>query len=193
MTLTRMFDAAFPPETAPPNCGAVLGYIGRAGDATRVWTLADWQRFASLRQLPCWVPDFANDPRDEARAACGVARTFGWADHLPAELTRAIVFDFELLAGAERAWWAECSDEIHVQGFAGIAYGSESTVFELAASWVFLAAWNGQPVMLGEGQTVVAHQYAAGVRFGGTQIDLSVISPWLLERCGTGPRKLVSR
>ena len=194
MTLTRMFDAAVPPDVAPGGCSAVLGYTGRPGFTPHVWTAAEWNRFEHLRMLPAWVPNLSNPPGEEAVAACDAAAALGWErgwnGALPPTETRAIVFDFELTGTqAAREWWAACSDDIHSGGFVGVAYGSESTVFELAASWVFLAAWDGFPA-LGEGQTVVAHQYNDDVLQGdGAKVDFSVMSPWLYARCGRGPRR----
>src|SRR5271163_4123547 len=61
MILAHCFDAEFPPTVAPPHCTAVLGYIG-GPLAARVWTLEEWDRFAGLRQFPCYVPEEAVDP-----------------------------------------------------------------------------------------------------------------------------------
>ncbi len=189
MSLTQVFDAAVPPATAPAGCGAVAGYTGRRGFTPHVWTPAEWNRFTGLGMLPIWVPDLTQHPHEEAAAMCNTAGALGWTPHLPAAETRAIIVDFETASGeTDRRWWAQCSDAIHVNGFAGVAYGSESTVFDLAASWVWLAAWDGHPA-LGQGQTVVAHQYQAGVPSGGSTVDFSVMSPWLAARCGRGPRR----
>lgn len=188
MTLVRAFDAAVPPHAAPPGCAIAMGYLGRPGFTPHVWTAPEWNRFTALGLLPFWVPDLTVDPRHEARLADTAAKALGWEsalDHpIPAGETRAIIFDFETASSPrDAAWWAEASDQLHVDGFVGVAYGSESTVFTLAASWVHLAAWDGLQ-QLGEGQTVVAHQYQSEA-----DVDFSVVSPWLAARCSRGPRR----
>jgi hypothetical protein len=181
--LAYMFDAASPPAEAPPGMAAVLGYIG-GGRATNIWTLAQWQPFARLRQFPAWVPDFAAEqPIQSAIDASTAACKLGWASFQPDR--RAIVCDLETLT--ERAWYASFAAETEQQGFTAVAYGSLSTVLDNAAAQVIVAAWPG-PEQWIPGQTIHGHQYAAGISFGGTQVDYSVIDSWLLDRGGQGPR-----
>ncbi len=180
--IAKVFDAAYPPQSAPPGCAGVLGYIGGAR-ATRVWTVAEWQRFGHLRQYPCWVPRVGDDPAAEAHGAVAAALRLGWAAH--EQFTRVIVGDLE--TGIDAAWWAAFADEVDAAGFAAVAYGSLSTVLLNAAVDVWAASWDDLPELL-PGQTIRAKQDQAAVPFGGTQIDLSVIDEWLLARGGIGPR-----
>src|SRR5271170_269817 len=96
MTLAHCFDAEFPPATAPPHCAAVLGYIG-GPLAARVWTLEEWDRFAHLRQFPCYVPEVGSDPHGQAAEAVALMRARGWRH------TRAVVADLE--EAVDPAWW----------------------------------------------------------------------------------------
>jgi hypothetical protein len=184
MSLHRVFDAAYPPEQAPPGCGSVLGYIG--GDrATHVWTPAEWRQFASLRQFPAYVPNFATqDPAEAAADACQRMRDLGWAPFM-APGRRALVCDLETLQ--ERAWYQVFAAHVMNAGFEAVAYGSESTIFETAAADVIVAGWDGNAQLV-PGQTVHGHQYQANVAFGGTTVDFSVVDDWLWARGGVGPR-----
>lgn len=181
MTLYRCFDAATPPAIAPPGCTAVLGYIGREHYTPHIWTLEEWGRFDLIRQFPAWVPDLAEAPVIEASAAAAAARSLGWAPYQGNR--RAVVFDFETAdTAADRGWWAACAFELKRQGFAGVLYGSLSTVLANAASYVWAAAWDNSATLL-PGQTIVAHQYQdAG------SVDYSVMGQWLFDRGGRGPR-----
>jgi len=186
--ISRMFDASRPPSTAPTGFQAVLGYVGKPGFTPHVWTPEEWQPFAHLRQFPCYVPDLAAAPNGEALAAVAAVKALGWAAHMPD--VRAIVFDFETAEGPyDRAWWETCAATVGEDGFCGVPYGSLSTIFELAASDVIVAAWdnNGQ---LEPGQTAHGHQYLAGVPYQNTQIDYSVIDEWLFARGGRGARRI---
>ena len=178
MTLYRCFDAAFPPATAPPGCSAVLGYIGRNGYTPHVWTLPEWDRFAHLIQFPAYVPDPSENPKAAAVRATQAMRDLGWAPWQDAR--RVVVFDLETLILP--AWYQQAAAEVAQQGYAACAYGSESTILANAAADVWLAAWNGNPV-LEPGQTIHAHQYANAGPF-----DVSVVDDWLFARGGQGPR-----
>lgn len=181
--LHRVFDAAYPPAEAPPGCDSVLGYIG-GQRATNIWTLEEWERFGRLAQFPAYVPDFtAEDPHQAADRACRAMMQLGWAPGQPN--LRAVVCDLETLV--QRSWYSLFAAAVAGQGFTAVAYGSLSTVLENAASDVWAAAWDGSAVLL-PGQTVHAHQYQAGVSFGGTQVDYSVADDWLFARGGQGPR-----
>src|SRR5271165_1278544 len=174
MSLHRVFDAAYPPQTAPPGCDGVLGYIG-GGRAAHVWTLAEWQRFGTLRQFPAYVPDFnVQQPIPAAEDAAGRMKLAGWAPFQPDR--RVIVCDLETLI--ERGWYQQFAAEIEQQGFCAVAYGSESTIFETAAAEVWLAAWDGD-ALLPPGQTVHAHQYQGPTTFGGQwSVDFGSVDEW---------------
>lgn len=181
--LARVFDAAFPPQAAPPGCTGVLGYIG-GRRATNVWTLAEWDRFSHLVQFPAYVPDLTSESGiGAAIQACGLARDLGWAPFQPER--RVIVVDLE--TQVVRAWYASFAAEVEQQGFTAVAYGSLSTVLENAAAAVWAAGWDGRAVLLA-GQTIHAHQYTASNSFDKTSIDFSVIDEWLFDRGGQGPR-----
>jgi hypothetical protein len=178
MTLYKCFDAAFPPQSAPPGAQAVLGYLGRAGQTPHVWTMPEWDRFAHLRQYPAWVPDFGADPGAEAVQAVLAMLDHGWAPR-QAE-TRAIVCDLE--TSVHPGWYQAWADRIGTEGFVSVAYGSLSTVLENAAAHLWVAAWDSDP-HLEPGQTIHAHQYQSGPDW-----DLSVIDEWLWDRGGEGAR-----
>ena len=184
MTLTKCFDAAFPPAQAPDGCGAVLGYIGRPGPGRldrdeHPWTLEEWLRFGHIRQFPCWVTDFSKDPRASAADAVHLARALGWNSG------RAIVFDTEDLV--DRPWCVVFAAEIEGYYFTPVNYGSASVVARNGCGWLWLAKWDGDP-QLEDGQGVEAHQYVAGVTVPGGIVDFSVVSDDLLHHGGRGPR-----
>jgi hypothetical protein len=176
--LYKCFDAAFPPETAPPGAQAVLGYLGREGQTPHVWTLAEWQRFGQLRQFPAWLPDFAVPPATDAGAAVIAAMDLGWAPNQ--RRSRVIVCDLE--TSEEPAWYSIWAAGIIDRGFTPVAYGSLSAVLANAADDVWAADWNDVP-QLQPGQTIHGTQYAAG-----GAVDWSVIDSWLWDRAGEGPR-----
>lgn len=181
--LARIFDAAYPPATVPPGCTGVLGYVS-GQRATRIWTPSWWLPFAALRQFPAMVPNFTIEtPEQAALDAVDAVQVLGWAAHEPDE--RVILVDSETLV--EPGWYQRCAEIIGNEGFTPVDYGSESTILLNAAEDVWVAAWDGATV-LEPGQTIHAHQYAASVSFGGTQIDLSVADEWLMARGGIGPR-----
>lgn len=182
--ISRAFDAAYPPASTPPGCEVAMGYVGREGFTPHVWTTGEWDRFAALPQLPIWVPDLAADPAAEAEEAVKAVEKIGWASHQVAE--RVIIFDVETQTGL-RAWWQTIAREVYAMGFAPVMYGSLSTVLSNAAADLLVADWNDSPQLL-PGQTIHGHQYQAGVQFGGTQLDFSVIDEWLFARAGLGPR-----
>ena len=178
MSLHRVFDAARPPQTAPPGCDGVLGYIGGMR-AAHVWTLAEWQRFAGLVQFPAYVPNVSVEaPVEAAIAACTGAKAFGWAPWQQAK--RVIVCDLE--TEVVRGWYAQFAGECEQQGFTACAYGSLSTVLENAAADVWAASWNGSATLLA-GQTIHAHQFEAT-----SVVDFSAVDDWLFARGGQGPR-----
>lgn len=183
--LYRVIDAAWPPSSAPayPVAG-VLGYIG--GDqATHVWSPAEWQPFAGVRQFPAWICDTSRGPAAEAAAAAAAARALGWAAHLPDPGTRAIIGDMETAVAP--GWWAAYAAQMTAEGFTAVCYGSLSTVLGNAASDNWIAAWDSVAA-LQAGQTIHGDQYAAGVSYDGAQVDLSIVDDWLFQRGGLGAR-----
>jgi hypothetical protein len=178
MTLAHCFDAEFPPVTAPPHCVAVLGYIG-GPRAARVWDLEEWDRFAHLRQFPAYVPDMGADPVPQAIEAVALMRARGW------RRTRALVVDLE--TGADEDWWSRFAMRVRELDQFPVAYGSASIVFGNEATHYWVAAWDDVPE-LDQAPYVDATQYAAGVPWDGTRIDLSVVSDMLLRNGGEGRR-----
>jgi hypothetical protein len=183
MTLTKQFDAAYPPSSIPAGCGAVAGYIGRAGYTPHIWTPAQWQPFKGLYQVPIWVPDVNGNPAGEAADASATAAALGWAAHHPD--TRTIVFDLETTV--DPSWWRQLAVAVAGEGFQAVPYGSLSTVLGNGAAEVWTADWDGDFTLQG-GRSVEATQYQANVPFDGTDIDLSICSAWWTAHAGTGPR-----
>jgi hypothetical protein len=176
--LHRVFDAAYPPATAPPGVDAVLGYLG-GQRAAHTWTLPEWDRFRHLRQYPCYVPDTtAESPLTAAYRAAVAAKGLGWAPFQPDR--RVIICDLEtqIVPG----WYQQFAAELEQQGFTAAAYGSLSTILANAAAAVWVAAWDEMAQLL-SGQTLHAHQYAALAAW-----DLSVADDWMWSRAGQGPR-----
>jgi hypothetical protein len=174
MTLTRCFDAAYPPPTVPAGAGAVLGYIGRdhLDEDFHIWTPAEWRPFARLRQFPAWVCNTSKSPRDSASAAYAAMRQLGWRQH------RALVFDME--AVVDPPWVRAFEAETVALGPVPVAYESESVIGQNGATRVWAALWDGRPVLQGGWW---AKQYMSG---GG--LDWSVVSPELLANGGQGMR-----
>jgi hypothetical protein len=173
MTLTRCFDAAYPPSSVPAGAGAVLGYIGPDPAAVHVWTPTQWRPFSQLRQFPCWVVDYAQQPTQQARAMYAAMRKLGWRQH------RAVVYDME--AVVDRAYVRGLEAELDSLGPVGVAYESESVIGQNGATRVWAALWDGRPVL--NDPSWWAKQYMSG---GG--LDWSVVSPELLANGGQGMR-----
>lgn len=180
MTLYHCFDAAYPPKSPPRSCGAVLGYIG-GSRALHVWDHAEWLTVQHLRQYPCWVPDphGKSTPAQIGAAAVDRANELGWRS---SDGSRVIVIDLETFASP--TWWHECATAINRGGYYAVCYGSASTVGGNKASNVWAAHYDDSQSL--EGQH--AHQYAANVRVGNTEVDYSVLDEWLWARGGIGPR-----
>jgi hypothetical protein len=177
-----MFDAAFPPQSAPPGAQAVLGYVGGRGldRDTHAWTLAEWQRFADLRQFPAWACNTEVGPEESALVACQLAGTFGWHRNG----TRALVGDMETRVDAD--WWRRFAASTVTAGMVPVCYGSASTVAGNKPSRVFGADWNGDKAIPAGWD---AHQYEGNVPFGGTLIDWSALTPVMLRLGGEGKRR----
>jgi hypothetical protein len=178
MTLAHCFDAEFPPVTAPPHCTAVLGYIG-GPRAARVWDLEEWDRFAHLRQFPAYVPDTTGYPIEQAVDAVALMRARGW------RRTRALIADLE--TSADPDWWDLFASQVRSLEQLPVAYGSASTVFRNSAANYWVAQWDDIPE-LDQAPYVEATQYAAGIPWDGTRIDLSVMTDDLLRHGGEGRR-----
>jgi hypothetical protein len=177
-----MFDAAFPPQTAPPGAQAVLGYVGGRGldRDTHVWTLPEWQRFADLRQFPAWACSTEVGPEESALVACQLAGTFGWHRNG----TRALVGDMETRVDAD--WWRRFAASTVTAGMVPVCYGSASTVKGNKPARIFGAEWNNDPLIP---YGWLAHQYEGNVPFGGTLIDWSALTPEMLKLGGEGKRR----
>jgi hypothetical protein len=132
-SLARCFDAAFPPSMAPPECRAVLGYIG-GEHAAHPWTAGEWDRFGHLIQFPAFVPDMAKNPVAQAAEAVDLAAELGWREH------RAIICDTE--TAVDPSWWRLWSAEITRQRFVPVDYGSLSFVVHNDAEIIWAARWN---------------------------------------------------
>lgn len=184
MTLLHMIDAAHPPASPYPGARCVAGYIG--GRTPHIWTRAEWARFSDHYQLPIWTADFGQDPARSAGAAADAAEALGWiAHHSPA--WRAIVVDGE--AVIDEPWIRAFGRELQVRGFLCWPYLSLSALAgDPAGFTVWLADWDGFPG-LEAGPDVIAHQYRPDVPWGGTQVDLSVVSSLVLPSFGVGPRQ----
>jgi hypothetical protein len=184
--LYKCFDASRPPPEAPAGCRAVLGYIG--GATPHVWSLAEWLRFASLRQFPAWLAMLDRDPVAQARQACQTAARMGWVN----DGTRVIVCDTE--AFTSRPWYQSWKAEVIRAGYLECNYGSLGTpghpLVELNGSGrIWAALWDADPVLEG-GQLVEAHQYDDDVPGpGGVPVDLSVMEHALFILGGGGPRR----
>lgn len=188
MALYKVFDASRPPGKIPAGAQGVAGYIGRAGRTPHVWTPAEWDRFTHLRQFPIYVPDLNGSPAAAAAEAVAEVMKLGWAPFRPGPQTRVILVDFETAHSAgNRSWWKNCAAQIAKEGFVGVAYGSLSTVLDLAAADVWAAAWDGHTT-IPPGQTIHGHQDQANVAWDGTRIDWSVFDDWMWARGGVGPR-----
>lgn len=189
----KIMDAAFPPVSPPDMIDGVMGYIG--GRAEHVWTLSEWLPYQHMRQFPVWVADLAGDaalPSVQGAAAAEAARSLGWAPWMEGNGERVIVFDME--TSTDRAFYAQLATPVLIMGFVPVAYGSMSTVLDLAASDVLAALWDVIPV-IPAGQTLHGLQYEADVPVNPgsaadrTTVDYSTVDAWFFNRGGTGPRK----
>ncbi len=188
MTLYRMFDASTPPAEPYPGCAAVAGYIG--GNTPHVWTLAEWQRFAALRQLPIWVAGLGAGSKSSVQQGAEAVRkalSLGWRAH--AHDRRAIVCDME--TAVNPAFLAGFAAVLHSSGFSCWPYGSQAFIFnDPAEDGYWVASYPGPgPNLAFPGERAVAHQYAAEVPWQGGAVDLSVVSGSGLAHLGRGPRR----
>jgi hypothetical protein len=177
-----MFDAAFPPQSAPPGAVAVLGYVGGRGldRDTHVWTLAEWQRFAHLRQFPAWACNTDVSPETSGEIATEEAELLGWSRNG----SRALVGDME--TQADLKWWQSFEIAVRSSGMIPVCYGSASTVAGNKPSRIFGADWDDNKAIPAGWD---AHQYEGNVPFGGTLIDWSALTPVMLRLGGEGKRR----
>lgn len=186
--LSHGFDAAFPPAAAYPGCQVVAGYIG--GNTPHVWSLAEWLRFSSLRQIPIWVANLnpgAASGTAQGQAAAAAAHALGWKDH--AANPRAIVLDMETWINP--GFVTSFAQAVHAAGYITWVYGSASTVIhDPACGGYWAASWDGIET-LENMPNVVGHQYKADVSYQGTQVDLSVWAGSAWDHMGYGPRRHV--
>ena len=184
MGLYRMFDAAYPPASAPPGCQAVAGYIG--GNTPHPWGVDEWLRFAGLVQFPIWVGYLDADPVADGQAAVAAMHELGWAAGRPNR--RAVILDEETQVDA--AWVDAFAAVVWNAGYQTFMYGSLATILRDPPKEGYLVAdWTGVPA-LPPYANVVGCQYLANVPWEGTAIDLSVITDTMLAHGGVGARKV---
>lgn len=176
--MRQMFDAAYPPVTAPAGFSAVAGYVG--GDTPHVWTPQEWARFVGLGKLPLWV---RSDPAqadpyadavefDRALQALGVPA--GSPVGLDKETSSDPVYLRHFALGLSVARY-----ELLVQYESLSAYNAAQGAGLPVTSEFWVADWTGAPHMLAK--PVYALQYAnAGML--GTDYDASLMRWDLFER-----------
>lgn len=182
--LYRIIDAAFPPLEVPPGTDGVLGYVGEVGFTPHVWTVAEWDRFAELGQFPAWLPNLSLPADVDADNAIAAVQALGWAVE-PKPFTRAVVLDLE--TGKYPDWSLEWGTRVARRGYWPDDYGSMSTLLGNAAYDYWAADWDGIP-LLQPGKRINGDQYAAGIAWENTTIDVSVVDLELWNRRGRGRR-----
>ncbi len=160
----KMFDAAYPPQTAPEGYQVAAGYIG--GDTPHVWTKAEWERFSHLRRLPIFTRSAPAGHSGTADAFAAIAQLY--AIGAPREI--AVVWDLEAAVAPAYV------NEVHaVMEWAGLylwLYGQASTVFRNpVCNGYWPANWEGAPFMDSH-DDVRATQYASGPEFDSSEIKL---------------------
>jgi hypothetical protein len=187
--LFRAFDAAYPPQQAPPNCQAVLGYLG--GYATHTWTLDEWDRFKDYRQAGYWVYNaaWAKDGYGEGVEACTAARALGWIPF--AENRRVIGNDME--TAVNPAYCRDFQMACNVMGFTSFTYGSIGNILEDGdyGLGIVVANWNDVP-QIDPATGVIGDQYLADQPWEDTTVDYTVFSGTVLKHFGVGPRVVVN-
>lgn len=183
MTLTLAMDAAFPPGQVYPNAGAVLGYIG--GNTPHIWTPDEWRRFQDRAQFPIWVGYQESDPVGHAREAAAAMLRLGWTPNLTNN-RRLCLLDFETQISA--SWVNSFADTLFTEGYETAVYGSIAFVFRNPLrSGYWVADYTERP-HIPAGAGVLGCQYIANVPYDGTEVDLSVLLPAMIDHAGTGPR-----
>ena len=184
MTLSRMFDAAWPPATAYPGCQAVAGYIGPVDGTPHVWTPQEWGRFAGLTQFPIWVGAGRFDGTADGLAAADAMHALGWRPGSPNR--RACVLDMEghVSPGYVNAFGAQ----LWQAGYQTFIYEDEQALGgNPVKEGIWLALWDGT-ADLPPFAAVLAHQYAPDVPWQGGAVDLSVVTAQMLAHGGVGAR-----
>jgi hypothetical protein len=184
MTLFRAFDAEVLPPGPVADCAAVLSYIGGALAGGVEPAAADQWNAASdggrLRQAPIWAAELGSSPTQQGHTACDVAKELGWVPG------RGIWLDME--TSTDGLWVEDFIAAVKSNGYREVTYGSLSSVFLLPADAGYhVAQWNGLPIV--NGARVLAHQYAANITVGTTQVDLSVVEHEARDLFGIGLRK----
>lgn len=166
--MIKMFDAAYPPQTAPEGYQVAAGYIG--GDTPHVWTRAEWDRFSHLRRLPIFTRSAPAGHSGTADAFAALAQLYA----IGAPRGIAVVWDLE--AAVAEAYLNEVDAVMSWAGFLVWIYGQASTVFknpECHGYWP--ADWTGDPFMH-SGDNVRATQYASGPDW-----DSSLVKEWQFQ------------
>ena len=177
MSLTRCFDAAYPPAFVPAGAGAVLGYISRIDeDNYHTWTPAEWLPFKGIRQFPVAELLISDDPRQSAQAHVAAMRALGW------NTGRALVGAMETYI--DPRWWHLYEQQVIDLGQWPVCYGSVSTVYRNHPLRVWEAHYDGIPEIPAPPTPAVAKQYLSS-----GSMDWSVLSTELLVRGGEGPRR----
>jgi hypothetical protein len=146
-----MADAAFPGQV-PDGADIVAGYIG--GDATHVWSDADWAACRHVRKVPIFVRSQRGNGEDDGFAALQRLYQLG----VPKGAT--VAYDLETLVyGAMvTAFW----NVLRHHGYYVWVYGSADFIFgNPPCSGYWVAEYTGQPFMYPHSR-VAATQYEAG-------------------------------
>lgn len=184
MSLVRGFDAAYPPDTAPPGCAVAAGYLG--GNTPHPWTTAEWQRFQHLYQIGIWTGYQEWHPEQEAQKAAAAASGLGWIPR-DGDTWRAVVLDME--GEADEGWVKAFGGQLAAEGYLCWPYLALSALSSDPGGYdVWLPDWTGVPAVPPY-RNVIACQYAGNVAFGGTRVDYSVWDAGWLTHFGVGPRR----
>lgn len=184
MTLYHAFDASVPPSKPFPGSEIACGYIG--GDTPHVWTVEEWNAASDngrLHVLPIFVRSdpTGHDPKTDAEEAVAKAESLGWAKYL----RRAIVLDSETSqdVGYIKAFAREIG-----HGFECVDYRSISALISHPSGLMEWAADYSLPPMPSSANQH-GFQYAAGLDFDNTKVDVSIFDEIVFAHCGRGPRK----
>lgn len=179
----RAFDAAFPPATPPPDCQAVLGYLG--GNTPHAWELGEWRRFGKLLQAGIWVADLSASAVGQGKTAGAAAAALGWTPRRQATSRRIIFLDME--TWQNKSFVTDFAHEVFISGYETSVYGSASTVGgnpPLRGYW--LADWNNAENVAGK--DVIGHQYDADQAWENGVVDYSVFEQEMIHHFGVGAR-----
>jgi hypothetical protein len=185
MTLYHAFDASTPPTKPFPGSQIVCGYIG--GDTPHVWTADEWNaasNHGALHMLPIYV---VSDPKavdhlTAAKEAANRAHALGWTRHIG----RIIALDSETSDNA--AFISQFAHELAREGFATLDYRSISILNSHPSGLSEWAADYSLPP-LPSSHRQNGFQYAAGIQWDNTRVDVSIFDEDVYDACGRGPRK----